>query len=78
MNQTVLASLRLVAVSLTACEKPTVVNVPTPVVTPVVPGPAGAQGPSGTPGPSGTQGPTGRPGDGATVIVVPPAASAPN
>ena len=72
MNQTVLASMLLIAVSLSACEKPTVVNVPTPVVTPVVPGPAGPQGPSGTPGP------TGKSGDGATVIVVPPAASAPN
>ena len=72
MNQIVLASMLLAAVSLTACEKPTVVNVPTPVVTPVVPGPAGPQGPSGTPGP------TGKSGDGATVIVVPPAASGPN
>ena len=75
MKQIVLASMLLAAVSLTACEKPTVVNVPTPVVTPVVPvvpGPAGPQGPSGTPGP------TGKSGDGATVIVVPPAASGPN
>jgi len=67
--------------SLAACEKPTVVNVPaTPVA---VPGPAGStgatgsQGATGTQGASGSQGETGKPGEGTTVIVNPPAASAP-
>ncbi len=58
----------LVAVlGLSACDKPTVVNVPaTPVA---VPGPAGpqgdtgAQGATGTPGDTGTQGATGTQGD---------------
>jgi len=73
---------------LSACEKPTVVNVPaTPVA---VPGPAGPQGATGTPGDTGTQGATGTQGDtgspgydgakgdtgktgGGTIVVVPPA-----
>lgn len=56
------------ALGLSACDRPTVV-VPTPVVTP---GPAGPQGPTGS------TGATGRPGESTTVIVTPPAASAPS
>ena len=59
---------------LSACDRPTVVNVP---ATPVpVPGPAGPQGASGVQGTTGTQGnegaqgETGKTGDG-TVIIVP-------
>ena len=64
-----------VALSLAACDKPTVVNVPaTPVA---VPGPAGATGATGATGTQGAQGTTGRPGDGTTVVVIPPAASTP-
>ena len=68
-------SMLIAALSLAACEKPTVVNVPaTPVA---VPGPAGPQGATGDQGATGTQGATGKSGDGTTVIVMPPAASAP-
>lgn len=46
---------------LSACDKPTVVNVPaTPVA---VPGPTGPQGATGTQGDTGTQGATGYQGD---------------
>jgi hypothetical protein len=61
--------LMLAAFCLSACEKPTVVNVPPVQV--AVPGPAGPTGATGS------QGKEGRPGDGTTLIVVPPAASAP-
>ena len=75
MNRSMLIAALLVTLSLAACEKPTVVNVPaTPVA---VPGPAGPQGATGGQGATGTQGATGKSGDGTTVIVMPPAASAP-
>lgn len=64
--------LTLLAVSgLSACDRPAVVAVPVPVA---VPGPTGATGATGD---IGNTGATGRPGDGTTVIVIPPAASAP-
>ncbi len=75
MNHIVFASALLAALSLAACDKPTVVNVPTPVVTP---GPAGATGATGATGGEGATGATGKTGDGSTVIVMPPAASAPS
>lgn len=88
MNHTISMLALLAAVSLTACDRPTVVNNPT---TPVaVPGPAGATGATGNTGGTGatgntgntgntgSTGATGKSGDGTTVIVVPPAASAPN
>jgi hypothetical protein len=56
---------------------PTTVPVPVPVP---VPGPAGPQGEPGKPGdqgPQGSQGAPGKPGDTSTVVIVPPAASAP-
>jgi len=80
MNHTLLISALLATLSLAACDKPTVVNVPaTPVA---VPGPAGPQGETGSQGATGyqgnegIQGETGKTGDGTTVIVV-PAESAP-
>jgi hypothetical protein len=90
VNHSILLSTLFLAVALTACDKPTVVNVP-PASTPV-PGPAGAtgatgatgntgmQGSTGASGPSGSTGSTGATGASGgdtTVIVVPPAASTP-
>ena len=91
MNHTISMLALLATVSLTACDRPTVINNPT---TPVaVPGPAGATGATGSTGATGntgntgytgatgntgSTGATGKSGDGTTVIVMPPAASAPN
>lgn len=79
MKTTLLLLSMLGAAGLTACERNT------PVVVPVaVPGPTGATGATGatgTQGATGTEGAkgtTGQPGEGTTVIVVPPAASAPS
>ena len=72
MNRSILISALLAAMSLTACEKPTVVNVPATSTTAVpvpVPGPAGPQGATGEPGKPGSST--------STVIVVDPSASAP-
>ncbi len=67
-----LLSALIAASTLAACDRPTVVNVPaTPVA---VPGPAG---PAGSQGMAGSKGDPGKPGEGSTIIVVPPAASAP-
>lgn len=79
MNTLHLTAALLAAMALTACEKkPVVVTVPAaPVVVPV-PGPAGPPGAPGAPGSEGSQGATGatgKPGDGTTVIVVPPAST---
>jgi hypothetical protein len=75
MNRSMLFAALLAAVTLAACDKPTVVNVPaTPVA---VPGPAGPTGATGDQGATGSKGDTGKTGDGTTLIVVPPAASAP-
>jgi hypothetical protein len=66
-------TLLVIALGLSACEKPTVVNVPAATV--AVPGPAGppgAQGNQGNQGKDGTKGDAGKPGDATTVIVVPP------
>lgn len=86
MKQVFLIPALMGALMLSACEKPTTVNLPaTPVV---VPGPAGATGATGSTGATGNTGATGY--DGAkgstgatgasgdtTVIMVPPAASSP-
>jgi hypothetical protein len=61
--------------SLAACDKPTVVNVPPPTSTAAVPGPPG---PAGSAGATGATGSTGSSGDSTTVVVIPPAASAPS
>ena len=71
MNRSILISALLATLSLAACDRPTVVNVPaTPAA---VPGPAGPPGATGDPG---SKGETGKSGEGATVIVTPPAAPA--
>lgn len=93
MNRSMLISALLATLSLAACDRPTVVTVPaTPVAVPAgpattvvevpatpvaVPGPAGPTGATGDQGTSGSKGETGKSGDGTTVIVMPPAASAP-
>ena len=87
MNHSMLIPALLLAVSTVACDKPTVVNVPTSppavVTTPGPAGPAGPQGSTGTPGQpgspgyDGSKGDPGRPG-GTTVIVVPPASAPSN
>lgn len=91
MNRTLLIAALLLPLGLMACDRPTIVNVP-PAAEPVPgpPGPTGATGnqgnqgndgrtgDTGSQGTEGTPGATGRTGDGTTVIVVPPAASAPN
>lgn len=78
MNHSLLAAALLVTVSLAACDKPTVVNVPPPAVgEPGPAGPQGATGATGNQGVDGNKGTPGAPGDNTTVIVLPPAASAP-
>lgn len=64
------AALSISALGLTACDKPTVVNVPAETV--VVPGPPGPPGPAGDTGKTGDAGVQGETGDSTTVIVVPP------
>ena len=60
MNRSILIPALLATLSLAACDKPTVVNVPaTPVA---VPGPAGPAGATGSQGETGYQGDTGRQG----------------
>lgn len=72
MNRSMLMMTALLAtLSLGACEKPTVINVPAPEA---VPGPAGATGATGATGEKGT---TGTSSESSTVIVMPPAASEP-
>ena len=74
MNHTLLTLSLLGALSLAACDKPTVVNVPAaPAATP---GPAGPAGATGATGATGSQGDAGKPGD-AAPTPVPEAASAP-
>ena len=85
MNRTILLLAPLaisVALTLAACDRqPVVVVPPAPVA---VPGPAGPQGPTGNTGNTGNtggtgeQGVSGKPGTDTTVIIVPPAASAPS
>lgn len=80
MNRALLLITLLAATSLAACNKPEVVAVPVPVPTPV-PGPAGPAGPAGPVGNTGDTGATGekgRTGSETTVVVIPPAASAPS
>jgi len=87
MNHYLLIALMLTVLGLTACDKPTVVNVPAPEA---IPGPAGAtgergaqgyqgdtgdtgvKGNEGDQGETGAQGKAGESGDSTTVIVVPP------
>ncbi len=66
----------LAALSLAACDKPTVVNVPATPST--VPGPAGPAGATGATGNTGDTGATGKAGTDTTVIVMPPASAPTN
>ncbi len=54
MNRSILISTLFAALSLTACDKPTVVNVPAAAV--AVPGPVGPAGDTGVQGNTGNQG----------------------
>lgn len=94
MKHTLLISAVLATLSLAACERGTVVNVPpAPVSVPGPAGPTGAtgatgdqgatgsvgnQGNQGNQGNDGTQGATGKTGSGTTVIVTPPASAPAN
>ena len=93
MKHSMLLSALLATVVLAACEKPTVVNVPSPTPAPVavpvpvpvpvaVPGPAGPQGATGSPGATGTPGADGMKGDTGkpgdrTTVIVTPPAPPP-
>ena len=82
MKHTILISALLATLSLAACDRPTVVNVPaTPVAVPGPAGPTGAtgsQGATGTQGDEGSKGATGKTGDSTTIIVMPPASAPAN
>ena len=87
MNYSILTAALLAAMTLAACDRPTVVAVPVSVPGPA--GPTGATGSTGSTGNTGStgamgnqgndglKGATGKPGEGTTVIVM-PAASAPS
>jgi hypothetical protein len=60
MKYSLLFASLITVFGLTACDRPTVVNVPAPAAP--VPGPAGPQGATGTQGETGTQGATGAQG----------------
>ena len=84
MKFTFLVSALFATLSLVACERATVVTVPTPVAVPGPAGPTGAtgatggQGATGNTGDQGNTGATGKTGSGATIIVVPPASAPAN
>jgi len=73
MNHAVLTFALLGALSLAACDKPTVVNVP-PAPT-ATPGPAGPAGATGATGATGSQGDAGKPGDAAPTPAAGPASA---
>lgn len=87
------ALLLLAGAGLSACDRPAVVVQPVPVAVPGPAGPQGATGStgstgsmgntgetgsSGATGATGSKGSTGASGEGTTVVIVPPAASAPS
>jgi hypothetical protein len=76
MNRSLLMAAMVFSIGLAACDKPTVVNVP-PTGAPGPAGPPGATGEPGSQGGTGNKGEAGKAGEGTTVIVMPPAASAP-
>jgi len=79
MNKMILMLTVLASAGLAACDRqPVTVNVPTPVAVPGPAGATGATGSTGSTGATGDAGATGRTGGNTTVIVVPPAASAPS
>ena len=70
MKYSILTLALLATLGLAACDnRPDVIYVPPPA--------AGPPGPAGATGATGATGNTGQPGEGTTVIVTPPAASAP-
>ena len=71
MKTSMLLATLLAALGLAACDRPTVVNTPPNSTTTVAV-------PTPVPGPAGPQGDPGKPGSNNTVIITPPAASAPN
>ena len=87
MNRTILMPVLFAALCLSACDKPVVVNVPAEKV--VVPGPAGpigktgetgtqgVDGNKGVQGDDGNKGEAGKSGDNTTVVITPPAETAP-
>ena len=87
MKSSLLSLALLAAFGISACDRaPVVVVPPTPVAVPGPAGPTGATGATGNTGNTGSTGEqgstgatgaTGRTGDGTTLIVIPPAASAP-
>jgi hypothetical protein len=78
MNRSMLMMAALfAALSLGACQRPTVINVPAPEAVPGPAGATGATGATGEKGTTGTTGSTGTSGENTTVIVMPPAASEP-
>ena len=83
MNRSMLIAALLAALALAACDRPVVVNTPpAPVAVPGPTGPPDATGNQGSPGAPAYEGSKGEPatpgtGTGTTVIVTPPAASAP-
>lgn len=83
MNYLILTFAAIMVFSLSACEKPTVVNVPADTVVVPVPGPTGPAGATGNSGDEGIKGETGKTGDegiqgepgkagGDTNIIIPP------
>lgn len=85
MNRLLAISTVFATLFLAACEKPVVVNVPSPPVS--VPGPMGPQGApgnqgnqgnTGITGNTGNTGATGKTGDASTIIVIPPASTPTN
>ena len=82
MKTTLLLASLLLSLGLTACDKPTVVNVPPPAQPmdgPAGPaGPAGPSGPTGMSGMSGPQGASGAQGDTTVIVVTPPASAVQN
>ena len=92
MKHSITLLAALAVFGLAACDRPTVINNPVPVAVPGPAGATGATGDTGATGNTGNTGytgstgatgntgntgATGKPGDGTTVIVLPPAASAP-
>lgn len=71
MNNFILTAAVIGLLSLTACDKPTVVNVPAETVLVPVPGPAGPAGETGQVGDTGAQGETGEASGDTTIIVAP-------
>ncbi|PPC85645.1 MAG: hypothetical protein CTY37_07790 [Methylotenera sp.] len=69
MNHFILTASIIGLLSLTACDKPTVVNVPAETIVVPVPGPAG---PAGETGDAGIQGETGEASGDTTIIITPP------